>query len=101
MEGGKRARRAEDGGDNGRKQKGILEEAEVAIGEVEQLVFEDPFEDEFEEEEIEQNEDDDDDEDENGGANMATEEVAQEQLRVFRPGIDQLGEGEELEYDPR
>jgi ribosome assembly protein RRB1 len=79
---------------------------------VEGLEFEDPYGDEFEEESLEDNEVDEIEEvdgeefdkDENGGmqpsepAPVAVEETAAKQ--VWRPGIDQLPEGEELEYDP-
>jgi ribosome assembly protein RRB1 len=64
----------------------------------EELVFEDPYGDEFEEEIIENNEGD---EDEDEGAEEAqVEEQPLAPKQVWRPGIDKLPEGEELEYDP-
>ena len=81
----------------------------------EDLVFEDPFGDEFEEEEIydEGDDDDDDDDDDIDNENDVgidneemmriqnqDEEVAVAPKEVWRPGIDQLNEGEELDFDP-
>ena len=70
------------------------------------LVFEDPFGDEFEEEEVidAQGDVDDDDEDmdvddtNEGDTGAETSQLAQKQ--VWRPGIDELEEGETLECDP-
>jgi Histone-binding protein RBBP4 or subunit C of CAF1 complex len=80
------------------------------------LEFEDPFGDEFEEEqlddEIEQNFDDEDaDLDDNEEVsdkskpvkrtdNSATIDDNHAPKQVWRPGIDQIAEGEALEYDP-
>ena len=83
------------------------------------LAFEDPFEDEFEEEEVvdedeDEDEDEDDEDDEGAGAEQGgkkkksvgfqDDEAAaaggQPIKQVWRPGIDQLEEGETLEYDP-
>lgn len=80
------------------------------------LEFEDPFGDEFEEEqlddEIEQNFDDEDaDQDDNEEVsdkskpvkrtdNSATNDDNHAPKQVWRPGIDQIAEGEALEYDP-
>lgn len=72
--------------------------------EEEDLAFEDPFEDEFEEEVAEEDDDDDDNEDasddnEDAGAPLPNDAPAPRK-QVWRPGIDQLEEGETLEYDP-
>lgn len=96
MEGNKRGRGRET--DSGRKNRAPVEEelAEATQG----LVFEDPFEDEFEDEEFEA---DDDDEVGEGEDDDAREEVPEDvpaEVRVFRPGIDALAPGEELEHDP-
>lgn len=76
------------------------------------LAFEDPFEDEFEEEEFEEDKDvDDDDEDDEildgltggpvgDGVGIEKEEVKEAPKKVWRPNVDKLEEGEELEYDP-
>lgn len=74
-----------------------------------ELVFEDPFADEFEEEELE-DDGDEDDEDEgsarkpSGSSNLEDDEEVNTESKapkqVWRPGIDKLAEGEELEYDP-
>jgi ribosome assembly protein RRB1 len=83
------------------------------------LVFEDPFYDEFEEEIIQDEEDEDEDEDEEDlehpdNAELRAERLAAKEQRrrdreethkeapkqVWRPGVDKLPEGEELEYDP-
>lgn len=78
------------------------------------LVFEDPFGDEFEEEVHEQDEDEDEDEDEEDideetgevrakpakAANKTEDKADHAPKQVWRPGIDKLPEGEELEYDP-
>ena len=81
--------------------------AEPNIEEEEEELFEDPFGDEFEEEEIEvgdrDSEDEDDDEgamDEDGAGNDDDDDALKAPKQVWRPGIDQLPEGEELEYDP-
>lgn len=66
------------------------------------LEFEDPFGDEFEEEIIEDAGDAEDDDDEE---NMVVEKEEEEEVeegpkQVWRPGVDKLPEGEELDYDP-
>ena len=81
----------------------------------ENLIFEDPFGDEFEEEELyddnenddynEDNENDDDNEDGISHDDMMAiqnqdEDFKQGPKEVWRPGIDQLNEGEELDFDP-
>jgi ribosome assembly protein RRB1 len=74
----------------------------------EALIFEDPFGDEFEEEEFDDNGEDYDDEDVADGEDMVSSsgntglELEDENApkQVWRPGIDQLEEGETLEYDP-
>ena len=92
------------------------------------LQFEDPFGDEFEDEQFDDelneqledndgdNDDDDDDDGDEGGAKIRKEQASrksQGQLlvdedeeneggpkEVWRPGVDQIPEGEALEYDP-
>ncbi len=78
------------------------------------LVFEDPFGDQFEVEDIEEARDVDDEEDEEDEERMNEEELKQQQedyenggpkdagppKQVWRPGVDQIEEGEALEYDP-
>jgi ribosome assembly protein RRB1 len=83
------------------------------------LVFEDPFYDEFEEEIVEENDEDDDEDDEEEDGDNAElnaqkkeakaqrkaqkredDEKSKVPKQVWRPGIDKLPEGEELEYDP-
>ncbi len=79
------------------------------------LVFEDPFGDKFEEEEIEESRDLlDEDEEEEEEARLNEEALRQQQedydnngpkeggppKQVWRPGVDQLEDGEALEYDP-
>lgn len=71
----------------------LRENTEVDIDDIDGLVFEDPFGDEYEDEEIEENETDIK---EDGGE--LNEENTQKQ--VWRPNIDKLEEGEDLEYDP-
>lgn len=78
---------------NGEDDRDILD-----IGkDIEELVFEDPFGDEFEEEEVVDNNDDNDEHD----MNAITEEDPEAiQKQVWRPGVDELQDGETLEYDP-
>jgi ribosome assembly protein RRB1 len=74
------------------------------------LVFEDPFGDEFEDEEFEEPQidaDDSENEDEDELANrqqqMEEDEPKQKDnapKQVWRPGVDKLEDGEALEYDP-
>lgn len=73
---------------------------EMPQDESEELVFEDPYGDEFEEEIIENNEGDEDEEGEGEGEDAQVEEQPLAPKQVWRPGIDKLPEGEELEYDP-
>ena len=81
-----------------------MEQSEPLSGDIEGLEFEDPFGDEFEEEIIEQddedNEEDDEEEEGDDAANEDEEETANVPKQVWRPGVDKLPEGEELEYDP-
>uniref|UniRef100_A0A0G4HHA3 Uncharacterized protein n=1 Tax=Chromera velia CCMP2878 TaxID=1169474 RepID=A0A0G4HHA3_9ALVE len=58
--------------------------------------FEDPFGDVIEDEEVDGNGDEDGDEEEGRDEDM--EDV--EPKKVFRPGIDRVEDGEELDYDP-
>ena len=78
-------------------------------GDNEELIFEDPFGDEFEEEEIYDDNDNEEDEDEDevgiDSEDMMRiqnqdEEVAVTPKEVWRPGIDKINEGEELDFDP-
>lgn len=90
------------------------------IGE-EYLEFEDPFGDEFEEEQVdedeendlddeEDNENDDENDDEKNGKKVSKQQqkIVKEAVddekhapkQVWRPGVDQIAEGEALEYDP-
>ena len=79
----------------------------------ENLIFEDPFGDEFEEEELydddNENGDDDINEDDNEDGishddmmaiQNQNEDIKQGPKEVWRPGLDQLNEGEELDFDP-
>jgi ribosome assembly protein RRB1 len=93
---------------NKRKEDGNDEQMDEESSEVQndnELVFEDPFGDEFEEEIIENNEEEEDDEG-NEEENPEKSEIQQQTAvslppkQVWRPGIDKLPEGEELEYDP-
>ena len=97
--------------DSGRKQRPREEDVDQmhvdsnVEGEEEELMFEDPFGDEYEEEDYDDNGVDgtfhDEDAEEGDEAHVdEDEEEEQEQKQVWRPGIDQLAEGEELEYDP-
>eukprot|EP00741_Cyanophora_paradoxa_P009274 tig00001493_g8984.t1 len=74
------------------------------------LRFEDPFEDELEEEEVEDAGEGEEDED--GGGDEEGEDAMKEEggasgsakkpagpTKVFRPGVDELAEGETLEFD--
>lgn len=70
-----------------------------------ELEFEDPFGDEFEEEDFEEDEDlineyNPDEESLSNAGEISNNEIP-DTKQVWRPGIDQLAEGEELEYDPR
>lgn len=89
--------------------------AGAAAGEpgVDGLEFEDPYADEFEEEEyddaaiekegLDDDGDDGDDGDDEAAQNEEDEDEADgdnEKKQVWRPGIDRLADGEELEHDP-
>jgi ribosome assembly protein RRB1 len=67
--------------------------------EEERLEFEDPFEDEFEPEEFEGDEDDEEGMGE-GEVDNDDEDGTKVNKQTWRPGIDKLPEGEQLEYDP-
>lgn len=66
------------------------------------LVFEDPFGDDFEEEEV--IDDDNSDMEEDGDEDMDVDDMEEgadaAAKQVWRPGVDQLEDGETLEYDP-
>eukprot|EP01040_Poterioochromonas_malhamensis_P005972 gene5972-6419_t len=65
------------------------------------LVFEDPYGDEYEEEIIEENNGGDEDEEEGDESNVeASNNAPVPPKQVWRPGIDKIPEGEELDYDP-
>ena len=66
-----------------------------AVENASNLMFEDPFEDEFQEEEIIDGEANDGDEEMDGM------EEAAPQTKVWLPGRDKLEEGQELDYDSR
>lgn len=99
----------------GARQEEERDDNAMMTDEVEGLEFEDPYGDVFEEESLEDNEVDEEDIEEvegeefdaTHGDGMQTSEPAAEAVeepasakQVWRPGIDQLPEGEELEYDP-
>jgi Histone-binding protein RBBP4 or subunit C of CAF1 complex len=105
-------------GSDGKPTKGEIESNEAGEN---YLEFEDPFGDEFEEEQLdEENEhhfddEDGDDDEENYNDNMdeknenkkpsksvksAVDNENHAPKQVWRPGIDQIAEGEALEYDP-
>jgi ribosome assembly protein RRB1 len=71
--------------------------------EVEDLVFEDPFGDEFDEEDgvnDEEYENEDEDEKEDSNYMQSNMDDENEHKQVWRPGVDALEDGETLEYDP-
>jgi hypothetical protein len=95
------------------EETGVVEGIVAEDGE--HLVFEDPFGDEFEEEEFEddENEEDEEEGDEGSGQPSGAKKVQQQLERqqeeeklvdgskqTWRPGVDRIGEGEELDYDP-
>lgn len=86
-------KRSSDEETTGRKGQEVVEE-ELE----EELVFEDPFGDDYEEDE----EDETMEVAESGTeANEKDTEVAQHVIKqVWRPGVDKLEDGEDLEYDP-
>lgn len=69
---------------------------------LEELDFEDPFEDQFEQEELHLEPESDDEGDVDVSLKSLQEEQEQEapQRQTWRPGVDKLPEGEVLEYDP-
>lgn len=67
----------------------------------EELEFEDPFGDDFEPEDLEDEEIEEVDEEEDTTEVIPENDDDNEPKQVWRPGIDQIPEGEELEYDPR
>jgi len=72
----------------------------------EAMVFEDPYGDEYDEEDIEalraaQEADEGMGNGEGGDVGKLPEGTDTDVKRVFRPGVDELPEGEELTYDPR
>ena len=98
----RRDREATDAGDNSRRHAGI--DDETTMDDVNGLVFEDPFGDDFEEEDCI---DDDDDEDREDGGMIVDDDAGDDEeghgsakKQVWRPGVDQLEDGEALEYDP-
>lgn len=88
------------------------DENDMEIDEIDGMEFEDPYGDEFDEESLEDNDIEevdhfDDDEQEASGQNTEDVTTAEEDegpklpaKQVWRPGIDKVPEGEELEYDP-
>jgi hypothetical protein len=96
---------------SGARQEADHDDSAMMTDEVDGLEFEDPYGDVFEEESLEDNEVDEEIEEVDGeefddnDETMQTSEPAQEAVeepakQVWRPGIDQIPEGEELEYDP-
>ncbi|KAJ1625522.1 WD40-repeat-containing domain protein [Pavlovales sp. CCMP2436] len=104
MEGRKKGR-GDAGGSMDVEGKGA---AEPAFMTKDELDYEDDAEDEFEEEEIVGiGDDSDDDSDAERGTAPPLNDMGREgegeegaELRVWRPGVDKLEEGEELEFDP-
>ena len=123
MEFTKKRREAGTDGE-GRRRKGEREEsggaggASVAVESMETeggetLVFEDPFGDEYEVEDFDENDEGEEDEEEEGdeveGDDGAMEhadtavvpgEGKDAKKLTWRPGVDQIDQGEELDYDP-
>lgn len=87
---------------NKRRERREEEEDEsMLIDEETGLVFEDPYGDEYEEEIIEENNGGDEDEEEGDESNVeASNNAPVPPKQVWRPGIDKIPEGEELDYDP-
>jgi ribosome assembly protein RRB1 len=88
-----------------RKERDQENDREEELAEDNGLVFEDPYGDEYEEEIIENNEEEMDEDEEDDEGKLIEEEIddelkARAPKQVWRPGIDKLPEGEELEYDP-
>ncbi len=101
--GGKK--RSTDASGQSQHQKGELADEPQSTD----LVFEDPFGDEYDEEELEEEEesgDEDGDEEDGLEASEAETRLQKQQeddnapKQVWRPGVDKIAEGEELEYDP-
>jgi hypothetical protein len=90
-------RRAE-GGCVERGGRGSDQNDEGYFDEASGLVFEDPFGDDFEEEEVIDDESCVNEDGEGSEADMDMDEENVQQ--VWRPGVDQLQEGEVLEHDP-
>lgn len=87
------------GDDKPTSKSGVGKAALNDVGELDGLEFEDPYGDQFEDEEY----------NENGSDNGAMEEESeaidgeaeqQAPKSVWRPGVDAVPEGEELDYDP-
>jgi ribosome assembly protein RRB1 len=109
----KNKRISESHDDAYRSRKTGDEEGSMVVDEGEELVFEDPFGDDYEDEDIYENENEQDIEVEEWddistpkegkltNSNLYEEELNEDVVaKAWRPGIDQLGEDEELEYDP-
>lgn len=64
------------------------------------LVFEDPYGDEFEEEDVEEVDGDEMEDGEPVEEAVAEESGPEDRKAVWRPGVDKVAEGEELDYDP-
>lgn len=115
-----------ESGKKGKRGRGVQEEQPTkelseVVPDDEGLVFEDPFADEFEEEIVEggyddeeEEEGDEEDEDEEEGREAgagagagargarggATQPAGDQPKQVWRPNVDKIEAGEELEYDP-
>ncbi len=85
-------------------EEGARHNNELPDMEVDELVFEDPFGDEFDEEDAvndEYNEDNDDENEKEDINNMQPYmDNEDDRKQVWRPGVDALEDGETLEYDP-
>ena len=104
MDSSKKSKRQNETPSKGRRPRGEdgeqtnNDENEELDNVIDGLVFEDPFEDEFEEEIIDEDDEDAMGEDNNDEEGLDDPEM--EKKEVWRPGIDKLNDGEELEYDP-
>lgn len=95
------------GGDDEKNQKGNSGPKDMEVDDAAgDLVFEDPFGDDYDEEDVAavkasenvDNEEDEEDEDERDFGDNA--EANTSQTRIWRPDVDGMEEGDTLEYDP-
>ena len=110
-------KRLKDAGDNTKASKSKTKTVNTDVIaeetlEYNNLVFEDPFGDEFEEEQfdeeqnVEFNDDEDHEEEDGDNVKESSKSIPSNEAeeydgpkQVWRPGVDQIAEGEELEYD--